>query len=132
MLLMSATTAQWFTAFEDGTVSLMARVIGNAGAAITQASLTAIKLYAYNLADTTTPVADNVTVVIASTVYDTLQTASPWDDEADSEGYNFRYDVPQTYLASPGRYRFEFRFDPASGGDFFVVFQGEALNLVSS
>lgn len=127
---MAATDIHWFECFEDTSPALMARVTGNSAANITQASLTAIKLYSYNKADLTTPIANNVTVVIASTVFDTLQTDDRWTE--DEDGYNFRYDVPQSYLPAPGHYRFEFRFDPVSGGDFHVVFEGEVLPMASS
>lgn len=124
-----AASIEHFQAFEDTSPALMSRVTGNAGAAITQASLTSITLDVYSEHDGSA-VAEDVDVTISSTVFDTLQTDARWTK--DSTGYNFRYDCPQTYLPSPGLYRYEFTFDPASGGDFCVVFIGNVLAKRSS
>lgn len=125
----AATDITHFTAYEDTGPALMARVYGNAGTAITQASLSTIVLHVYNKADIGTPIASSVSVTIASTVFDTLQTDARWTE--DSTGYNFRYDCPVTYLPSPGRYIYEFVFTPSSGAAFIKVFEGEVLDRKS-
>jgi hypothetical protein len=127
--LSAATDITHFDAREDTGPALMARVYGNAATAITQASLSTIVLHVYNKADIGTPVAANVSVEIASTVFDTLQTDARWTK--DSTGYNFRYDCPAAYLPSPGRYIYEFLFTPTSGAMFMVVFEGEILDRKS-
>lgn len=119
-----------FTCYEDCPPSLMARVTGRTGVAITQASLTSITLYGYNLADISNPVANGVALTVSAVVFDTLQTDARWT--ADDTGYNFRYDVPAIYAATPGQYRYEFKFDPTSGENFNLVWEGYVQPLQNS
>lgn len=120
-------TVHTFSCYEDSPPRLMARVTGRTGANITQASLTSITLYGYT---GTTTVANGVALTVSSVVYDTLQTDSRWTE--DSTGYNFGYDLPASYIASAGEYRFEFVFNPASGEDFVLVWVGYVEPLTSS
>ena len=98
--------------FEDGAVTYMARILGNDGAAITQATLSSIACGVYTTDGTeiATP-----SVVVASTVYDTLQTDDArWT--VDSTGYNVAFTVPPTAFPSADTdYDIEFTFTPASG-----------------
>lgn len=120
--------------FEAMGITLMDRIQGNGGTNITQASITSI---AYTVtrygSQAEAEAATNGTAVIPSTtlsktsvVFDTLQTSAPWDSEADSTGYNFRYDSPATdrpAVAGGGTYwhRYDIVFTPASGAVFAVV-----------
>lgn len=125
---------QVFSAVEDGGVTLMSRILGNAGTAITQASISTLTLKVFECtseADALNAVGDEVvgvggSLTVSTHVYDTLQTAVPWNSTEDAVGYNFRYDAPVTCLPTGGRwYRFEFKFTPASGAAFWervVVF----------
>lgn len=107
--------------WEDGGLFVMARVYGNAGTAITQASLTSIA-YAVTLkSDGSTITSGSVTV--SSSVFDTLQTSDPrWT--RDSTGYNFSFAVPvAAFPTADERYRVKFTFTPTSGSVFFLVFE---------
>lgn len=118
--------------FEDGGCQCLARVVGNAGTAITQASLTAITAKVFDL-DSTTPdtAVATPTVTISSAVFDTLQTDDRWD--ADDTGYNFKFEVAASAFSTGGRrYRIEFLFDPTSGENFWVVFEVTARNVRTS
>jgi len=105
------------SAYEDGGCSIMARITGTDGANIVQADVSAITLAVYD--PTGTVITPAPTVVVATSVFNTLQTDSRWT--ADSTGYNFRYDVAATVMSSPGTYRYEFKFTPASGATYWVV-----------
>lgn len=117
-------------AFEDGGVTLLDRVVGNSDTPITQASVDSIVLAVYECADeedAVNAVGEVVagvggTLVVADTVYDTLQTAAPWRNTEDATGYNFRYNAPATCLPTGGKwYRFQFKVTPTSGAAFWVV-----------
>lgn len=115
----------------------MARIVGNDAANITQASLSAITRYVYNITDLTEAITNlqsssdgGAGMTIASHVYDTLQTDSKWD--TDTTGYNFAYSVPAEELPEGNQtYRFEFIFEPVSGEEFPVVFEIETKPLAS-
>lgn len=130
------------TAFEDTGCSLMDRVYGNAGAAITQATIAniAYKVYEHTtkelaiLAASGTLVAGTASsLTVATVVFDTLQTAAPWDTTADALGYNFRYDSPAVDRPTGGKwYRHEIVFTPTSGVPFAVVWIVECLPMAGS
>ena len=64
-----------FQAFEDGGATFMARILGNDGAAITQASISTITCAVYDLSTSTPTVAILApSLVVATVVFDTLQT----------------------------------------------------------
>lgn len=129
---MPATKIHPFSAWEDSGFSLMARVYGQTGAAITQAAISAITATFYNIDDEDAPVAigSPASLTVADVVFDTLQTDSRWTK--DSTGYNFRYDVPASYTATGCKARVEIKFDPASGENFHVVFEGTIGDLYAS
>ena len=105
--------------FQNGGATYLARVLGNAGTAITQASLSSISCGVYD-EDGATPGTAIITptVTIASAVYDTLQTDSIWTK--DTTGYNFKFSIPATgFPIADHRHRIEFKFTPASGAVFY-------------
>ncbi len=120
------------TAWEDTGVSLMARVEGTDGANIQQADVSSI---AYSVYDITTlgssSEATSGSLTVSDVVYDTLQTDNRWD--RDTTGYNFRHDVAAATLAAGGKiYRAEYKFTPASGEAYHVVFEIKTKNLYRS
>lgn len=128
---MSATDELVLSVFEDTGAVIMARVYGNAGTAITQASLSSIVCKVYDLTNGDTLIATR-TLVIASVVFDTLQTSDPrWTE--DDTGYNFLDVVEATNFPEGGRtYRLEYKFTPASGQVFAFKARVDTVNLLSS
>lgn len=101
--------------WEDSDVFLMARIAGEDGAYITQASITSITCYIQNLNTGTAPTPPSITV--SDVVFDALQTDAIWT--ADSTGYNFKVQVADTFFAEGDtKYLVEFRFTSASTPDF--------------
>lgn len=116
--------------WEDSGAALMARVVGNDAAAITQATVTSIERKTYDL-DSATPTTatDETTLTVSTVVFDTLQTDARWTE--DSTGYNLRDDVDDTIFATGGhRYRVEYVVEPSSGAKFHVVFEVLARPVV--
>ncbi len=115
---MSAQTIIRGTIYEDFAATLLARVTGNAGTNITQASLTSITYAVYDRSVNPVTAVNTGTLTIASVVYDTLQTTDDrWD--VDTTGYNFAYTFPGTLFPSGNReYRVEVKFTPTSGEAF--------------
>lgn len=115
--------------WEDSGCALLARVRGNSAANVTQATISSIALSVFDLTSATPDTATTTaTPVVASTIFDTLQTDDRWTK--DTTGYNFAYAVPAATLATGGRiYQFEFLLTPSSGEVFHVVFQVETARL---
>lgn len=129
---MATPNVYYGSAFEDGGLSLMARVVGNNAANIVQSDITSITCSVFDL-DSATPdtAIATPTITVANVVYDTLQTDNRWTK--DSTGYNFRYDALASQVPTGDRrYRWEFVFNPASGEDFLVVFQVATLPIRTS
>src|SRR6187402_145567 len=102
-----------FVAFEDGGATFMARVLGNAGTAITQATISSITCNVYDMTAPTVAVI-SPTVTVNSVVFDTLQTDARWT--ADTTGYNFLHAMPATAFPTGKRnYKVEYKFTPTSG-----------------
>lgn len=102
--------------YEDGSASIMARLYGGSGTAVTQASLTMITLRQY-VADTNEEAWVPTYPAISTVVFDTLQTDARWTKDA--TGYNFRQDFDAgTFVGPDLRYRMEWTFVPASGGSW--------------
>ena len=115
---------------EDSGATFLARIHGAAGTAITQASVASISWKVFTLEDPATVVLSG-TATPAANIYDTLQTDAIWTE--DSTGYNFRYDMAA--LAFPTgnlRYRVTFRFVPATGEVFHLLYEVDALQVYSS
>lgn len=110
---------------KNSSVTPLARVIGADGSAITQADLSSAKYTAYLLdehdPDVKTAISGHtdVNVVIADTIFDTLQTDAIWDTGLDATGYNFKHvlDVSTTQIFTiAGRYYLiVFTLTPTSG-----------------
>ena len=123
------------TVFKNGSATLLARVVGEDGAGVTRASLSAADYTVYTL-DTNDPGAavavaghDNGSVGVSALIYDALQTDALWD--VDTIGYNFRHvlDVStnQAFAAAGQTYRVVFRLTPTSGQVILVRFRLYAI-----
>mgnify|MGYP001579130680 CR=1 FL=1 len=138
---MALATAIQGRVWEDGSFALMARIVGHAAAAIVQADITTIERGVWNLTDDVAVEAFASIGAVSGFVYNTLQTDARWT--VDTTGYNFRQDCLDTLLTkgevtseSPDRtetlYRVEYRFTPASGGKFMVVYHLTTGGIYSS
>jgi hypothetical protein len=119
------------TAFKNGSVTLLARIVGQNAANIGQASITAVKYTVFLLddqnPDSRTAVADhdNVTLAVSSVIFNALQTDSLWT--VDAIGYNFRHvlDVSThaAFTIAGRRYLVEYRLTPTTGQTILVRFR---------
>lgn len=100
---------------EDSAFSLMARVSAD-GSDVQQADVSSISWEVFN-AETQASVSSG-SLTVSDVVFDTLQTNDLWS--YDGSGYNFRHQVAQSVLTSPGRYRFEHLFTLSTGNAFFI------------
>lgn len=115
--------------FEDSGCYLLARIVGNNAANVVQADISSINLAVTQKGGD--PDVTGTAVTVSSVIFDTLQTDARWT--VDTDGYNFRYAVSPSQLPAGGRfYVFEFKFTPASGPVFHVVFEVPTLNLYRS
>ena len=112
--------------WEGYAATCMARILGNSGTAITQASLTSITYYVYDPQSATpnTAIATG-SVTISSAVSDTLVTNDArW--RVDTTGRNFIYTIAGSAFPDPRRhYEAEFVFDPSAAGEenFLVKYE---------
>jgi hypothetical protein len=116
---------------KNGSVTLLARVVGDDGQPIVQADLAAAKYSVYLLddddPDARTAVAGHadVAVAVAGLIFDTLQTDDLWT--VDDVGYNFRHAIDvstsEAFAVAGRRYLVEFRLTPASGQVILVRFR---------
>lgn len=126
------------TIFEDSHGTLMAHVVGMNNADITQASLASpgsIQLKVYDADSSDSPPTEIASreIVVADTVFDTLQTDSGWDLVADPDGFNFKVEVlPADVPAGGKKYRFEFKFTNATGKIWHVVAEVPTIGLFRS
>lgn len=129
---MAKTTPITGTVYEDSGAYLMARVIGNAGTMITQASLSALTYKVFDLnSDAPFTPTQSGSLTVSAVVFDTLQTDARWS--ADSTGYNFGHVIPAAWLTDGGHvFKIEYRFTPVSGEVFHVVFQLTTVDLLGS
>jgi len=98
----------------------LARVRNPNGAYITEASLDNLKCKVKNSSGTETY---DATLTISEVVFDTLETDDArWT--VDDTGFNFLYEVPASAFPAVGHYRVEFLFDPASGEDYSLIYEG--------
>lgn len=114
-----------FSTWEDSGFSLMSRIQGEDGENITQSSINTITASFFNIDDTDDPQElgfSPIILTVSQVVFDTLQTDARWTKDA--TGYNFRYDVPKTVAVEPCKMRVEILFDPASGENFYDVWEG--------
>ena len=111
------------TAMKNGSVTLLARIVGAAGANIIRGDIGSIQYSVYLLddqdADDRTPVTGHTdaNLTVADVVFDSLQSDVLWT--ADSLGYNFRHvlDVSSdaAFAIAGRRYLVEYRLTPAVG-----------------
>ena len=108
--------------------TLMHRIVDSDNSAITQAALSTITYTVYLMSadfpddpNTRTAVTghEDAAVTIASSVFDTLQTGEPWDDDADASGFNFKHQIDistNDCFAIAGRwYKVVFTATPVTG-----------------
>lgn len=117
-------------------VTLLARIVGNDGELVTQASITSI---AYTVWDLTTDesVATSTSLTVATVVFDSLQTDAVWTKDTadepgpdDRAGYNFKATIPAATITPDGdRFQIDVKFTPASGQPFVLTFQFDTLEV---
>lgn len=105
------------TVWQGGNAQNLSQVYGNAGTAVTQASLASIE---YRLFEKDGAVVTNPTyLTIASVIYNTLQTDGRWT--RDTTGYNFLHTVTHLELAEADTtYVAEYRATDTSGNVFIL------------
>ena len=123
------------TAFKNGSVTLMARVVGSDGQAIVQADVSSAKYTVYLLddqdADGRTAVTGHTDVAlsVAELIFNGLQNDALWT--VDELGYNLRHvlDVSenQAFTIAGRRFLVEFELSPNSGQVILVRFR---LNVI--
>jgi len=119
--------------FADGTVTLLARLVGWAASILQQADISAITYTIYTI-DAVTGAAtavtghENVALTVADVMFDSLQTDSRWT--TDSTGYNFRHTIDVTSndaFPSAGDYRIDVVITPTTGQPFRARWTPTAL-----
>jgi len=119
-----------FAAWEDGGATVLARIVGNDGSVVTQASLTSIAYLVYDKSSAANVITGSVT--IATSVFDTLQDDDRWPD-TEPTGYNFRHALPATAFPTGGHeYQVEYKVTPDSGEVFYIVCEVEALHTYTA
>lgn len=115
--------------WEESGFICLARVLGNAGTAITQASISSINRKVFNRA--TGVEISSTALTVSAVVFDTLQTGDIWSE--DSTGYNFS-DGPAAADFSDANqtYRIEYTFTPASGQIFRSVFEVRTKDILGA
>lgn len=112
--------------FEGASVQIMARIYGNAGTVITQATISSVLVRVYDMADSAATYTLTASPTVASTVYDTLQTDARWTE--DSTGYNFLYAIAGTAFPDPRTtYQIQITLTPTSGNEIRVAHQHTTL-----
>lgn len=100
-----------FRTMEDGSVRLMARMVGLDSQALIKADVTSITYSYWSKADETTQLGTD-TLTVNDVVFDSLQTES-WS--VDASGYNFRWDIPPTLFTQAREYGLAIKFSLADG-----------------
>ncbi len=119
------------TAFKNGSVTLLARIVGQGGVNILPGDIDAIQYTAYLLddqdADSRTAVTGHaaVSLTVADVIFSTLQTGSIWT--VDAVGYNFRHvlDVSAhpAFAVAGRRYLIEYQLTPVEDQVILVRFR---------
>ena len=132
---MAETADTYGTAFKNGSVTLLARVVGKDGQNILQADIASAKYSVYLLddqdADSRTAITghSDVALSVADVVFNTLQNDALWT--VDETGYNFRHvlDVSehQAFTVAGRRFLVEFELTPGTGQVILVRFR---LNVI--
>jgi hypothetical protein len=128
---MAEATDVYGTAFKNGSLTALARVVGADGANIDQTDISSIKYTVYLLddqdPDSRTAVANHtaVALAVAGVVFNTLQTGPLWT--VDATGYNFRHVLNvsphQAFAIADRRYLIEYELTPAAGEVILVRFR---------
>ncbi len=99
----------------------LARIVDINGAHITQAQVSSIT-YTVHEAEGDEALVTSGSLIVASVVYDTLQTGGMWT--ADLDGYNFFAALPAACFPVAGtRYRVKIVLTPTSGNPFKMEFE---------
>ena len=119
------------TAFKNGSVTLLARVVGAGGENVLPADINTVKYSVYLLddqnADSRTAVAGhaNATLTVADVIFSTLQTDPMWT--VDTTGYNFRHGLDVSahpaFAVAGRRYLVEYQLTPTVGQMILVRFR---------
>lgn len=120
------------TVWEDCGATNLGRLVSIDGEYITQAVVASIQREIFDLDSDTPDVAvDSKALVVADSVFDTLQTDGQWRE--DVVGYNFRDVVAASILSTGGHnYQVEYLFTPASGEVYMLMFVLPAKPIRSS
>lgn len=103
-------------------IPLLCRLKDTSGSYATQSTFSGIVLDIYDVDDPDNLVVPQVTLVVASTVYNTLQTDSRWT--VDNTGYNFAYATLSTHTPRPDtQYRLKFTCTQTDGRQLKFVFE---------
>ena len=121
--------------FKNGTATCLARVVGADAANITQSDIDTITYSVYMLndqnADTRADVTGHtaVALVVADTIFDTLQTDAIWTE--DDTGYNFKHEIDisenEAFAIAGREYLIEFSLTPGTGQLILVRFRTGAI-----
>ena len=119
------------TAFKNGPATLLARVVGSDGQAVTQADIASAKYAVYLLDDqdadgrTSVDGHTDVSLTVADVVFDSLQTDALWT--VDELGYNFRHTLDvsakQAFATAGRRFLVQYELVPNSGQAILVRFR---------
>lgn len=119
------------TAFKNGSATLMARIVGAAGANIAQADIATIHYSVYLLddqdPDNRTPVDGHsqITLPVYQVVFNSLQTDARWT--VDTIGYNFRHvldvSVYPAFATADRKYLVEYALTPLVGQVILVRYR---------
>ena len=120
------------TYWADTGLVLMARLRYLSGSLLAQGTLDSITLSVWDMGDgDDTPVfVTDYELVIADTVFDTLQTDSRWT--VDTLGYNWRYILPAAARPEGNKYRTQTIFQPDGGEPQALVIQIPSRALLAS
>jgi hypothetical protein len=121
------------TAFKNGTVTLLARVLGCNGLPVVRADVGAVAYSVYLLddqdADARAAIAGHEQAALApgDVVCDALRTDAPWDTAADTLGYNFRHTLDVSlhpaFPIAGRRYLVEYRLASPAGQTVLIRFR---------
>jgi len=121
--------------FKNASVILLARIVGEDGGPVTQATISSISYTIYELdeadPDSQTPVSGHtaVSVSVANSIFDELQLDELWS--VDSEGYNFKHVVDisqdQAFAQAGIQYQVRFELTPTTGQVIIARFKLRAL-----
>jgi len=119
------------TVEKGGTVTCLARVVGEDAAVINQASISTATYSVFLLDDddpdsrTVVSGHDDASLTVSAIIFNSLQTDARWS--VDSTGYNFRHTIDvssNNAFAVAGRnYLVEYRLMPATGQVIIVRFR---------